>query len=141
MSAFSGPSTGEQFTAGGDNASVTDAFCSDTNNVVRPALSFQAHVAPLDIKFYDGIQGNEKEFGINQDWAGDAFVCRYRIRWQTRISYFHLCGSKEGRWYIAFQMRREEQGFEREVNCRIDAGAENRGMVSMTPILGYKDQV
>ncbi|TFK61401.1 soluble quino protein glucose dehydrogenase [Pluteus cervinus] len=74
MSSFSGPSTGGQFTAGSDNASISDAFCSNTTNVVPPALNFEAHVAPLDIKFYGGIKGNETEFGITRDWTNDAFV-------------------------------------------------------------------
>uniref|UniRef100_A0A6B2L6F7 Pyrroloquinoline quinone-dependent pyranose dehydrogenase beta-propeller domain-containing protein n=1 Tax=Arcella intermedia TaxID=1963864 RepID=A0A6B2L6F7_9EUKA len=34
----------------------SDAWCSDTNNVVRPKWSMSAHQAPLDIQFYYGTQ-------------------------------------------------------------------------------------
>jgi glucose/arabinose dehydrogenase len=45
----------------------TDAWCRDINNVVPPALVLPAHVAPLDIVFYDGAS-------FPADVIGDAFV-------------------------------------------------------------------
>jgi len=35
---------------------ITDAWCNNDNNVVKPALNMQAHFAPLDINFYYGTQ-------------------------------------------------------------------------------------
>jgi len=35
---------------------ITDAWCNNNNNVVKPALNMQAHYAPLDINFYYGKQ-------------------------------------------------------------------------------------
>ncbi|RAR11318.1 soluble quino protein glucose dehydrogenase [Stemphylium lycopersici] len=40
---------GEQFAIGDQNATVNDTFCQDDR--IAPRLSFQAHMAPLDIKF------------------------------------------------------------------------------------------
>jgi glucose/arabinose dehydrogenase len=45
---------------------VTDAWCQNTTNVVPPAFAMPAHVAPLDILFYEASDWN-----IN---GGDAFV-------------------------------------------------------------------
>jgi len=45
----------------------TDAWCRAANNVVPPALVMPAHVAPLDIIFYDGAS-------FPADAIGDAFV-------------------------------------------------------------------
>ena len=45
----------------------TDAWCRSTNNVVPPALVMPAHVAPLDIIFYDGAL-------FPSELQGDAFV-------------------------------------------------------------------
>ena len=44
-----------------------DAWCKDTNNVVPPALSLQAHTAPLDLIFYNGT-------AFPSEYRGDAFV-------------------------------------------------------------------
>ncbi|EMD91386.1 hypothetical protein COCC4DRAFT_161655 [Bipolaris maydis ATCC 48331] len=40
---------GQQFAIGDQNATVNDTFCQ--NDRVAPRLAFQAHMAPLDIKF------------------------------------------------------------------------------------------
>jgi glucose/arabinose dehydrogenase len=40
---------GTQFAIGDQNATVNDTICS--NDTVAPRLTFQAHMAPLDIKF------------------------------------------------------------------------------------------
>ncbi|KAG8731747.1 hypothetical protein FRC10_001460, partial [Ceratobasidium sp. 414] len=64
--------TGEQFSVRNPPTSPADARCADPKNNVRPALSFQAHSAPLDIVFYDGAKGPSNQ-GLTQ-WNGDAFV-------------------------------------------------------------------
>ncbi|EUC41416.1 hypothetical protein COCMIDRAFT_29812 [Bipolaris oryzae ATCC 44560] len=40
---------GQQFAIGNQNATVNDTFCQDDR--IAPRLAFQAHMAPLDIKF------------------------------------------------------------------------------------------
>jgi glucose/arabinose dehydrogenase len=45
----------------------SDAWCRDVNNVVPPMLAMPAHVAPLDIVFYDGAS-------FPPEVGGDAFV-------------------------------------------------------------------
>ncbi|KAG9086431.1 hypothetical protein FS749_003655 [Ceratobasidium sp. UAMH 11750] len=64
--------TGEQFSVRNPPTSSTDAWCADPKNNVRPALSFQAHSAPLDIVFYDSAKGSSNQ-GLTK-WNGDAFV-------------------------------------------------------------------
>jgi len=49
------------------SASVTDAWCQNTNNVIPPALCMSPHTAPMDILFWD--QSSWPDIG-----AGDAFV-------------------------------------------------------------------
>jgi len=74
---MNGLQTGDQFsfemeTGGGHNATRTDAWCSNTNNVARPTLSFQGHSAPLDIKFYTPPSNTTS--ALNPQWSGHAFV-------------------------------------------------------------------
>jgi len=45
----------------------TDAWCQNTNNVIKPAYSMGAHQAPLDIKFYYGTS-------FPSQYQGGAFV-------------------------------------------------------------------
>lgn len=81
MDAFSGPETGAQFTPQNvtftinDNVTdITDEWCNDEGNVVRPSLSFQGHVAPLDVKFYHGATVDDRSYSLSEDWKGQAFV-------------------------------------------------------------------
>jgi len=53
----------------------TDAWCRNTANVVTPAYNFPAHVAPLDILFYNG--------GTLPAAKGDAFVT-FRGSWNRQ---------------------------------------------------------
>jgi glucose/arabinose dehydrogenase len=46
-----GLQVGEQFAIGEQNATVNDTFCQQDR--IAPRLTFQAHMAPLDIKFND----------------------------------------------------------------------------------------
>lgn len=41
----------------------TDSWCRDTNNVLPPILTLQAHSAPLDLKFYSGSSFPEEVIG------------------------------------------------------------------------------
>ncbi|KAG9126114.1 hypothetical protein FRC07_004820 [Ceratobasidium sp. 392] len=64
--------TGEQFSVRAPPTNPTDAWCADPKNNVPPALSFQAHSAPLDIVLYNSTKGSSEE-GLTP-WDGDAFV-------------------------------------------------------------------
>jgi glucose/arabinose dehydrogenase len=46
-----GLQVGTQFAIGNQNATINDTFCR--NDRVAPRLTFQAHMAPLDLKFND----------------------------------------------------------------------------------------
>lgn len=46
---YPGLQTGQQFAIGGQSFQTNDTYCK--NNVVAPRLVFDAHMAPLDIKF------------------------------------------------------------------------------------------
>ncbi|MFW6086407.1 MAG: PQQ-dependent sugar dehydrogenase, partial [Myxococcota bacterium] len=48
----------------------SDAWCRDPDNVVPPVFSMQAHLAPLDMMFYDGD-------GLAPAFEGDAFVANH----------------------------------------------------------------
>ncbi|KAJ7148001.1 hypothetical protein C8R46DRAFT_917224 [Mycena filopes] len=50
-----------------------DAWCSSTANNVPPALSFQAHSVPLDIKFYSAPHAPSSK-SFPQSFIGDAVV-------------------------------------------------------------------
>ncbi|KAF8529670.1 hypothetical protein BU17DRAFT_36439 [Hysterangium stoloniferum] len=50
-----------------------DAFCQDQRNNIPPALSFQAHSVPLDIKFYAPPE-NSSQHAFPQSFKNDAFV-------------------------------------------------------------------
>ncbi|TDL28938.1 soluble quino protein glucose dehydrogenase [Rickenella mellea] len=75
MTADGGPSTlttGDQFsiqTTGGRD----DAWCKNEAQNTRPTLSFQAHSAPLDIKFYTA-PANASPPALQNDWNTHAFV-------------------------------------------------------------------
>jgi glucose/arabinose dehydrogenase len=47
--------------------SFTEATCQDTNRVVRPLYTLDAHLAPLGVVQYNGS-------GYPADWSGDLFV-------------------------------------------------------------------
>ncbi|THU92329.1 soluble quino protein glucose dehydrogenase [Dendrothele bispora CBS 962.96] len=49
-----------------------DPWCQDEKNNLKPALSFQAHSVPLDIKFYEPSGTGSGSFPSSS--AGDAFV-------------------------------------------------------------------
>jgi glucose/arabinose dehydrogenase len=51
----------------GNDATHTDQWCQDPANNVPPRFALPAHVAPLDILFYDGAS-------FPADWKGDAIV-------------------------------------------------------------------
>ena len=50
-----------------EDGTHTDAWCRNTDNVVPPVLSMQAHAAPLDLLFYPGGS-------FPHDFTGDALV-------------------------------------------------------------------
>lgn len=70
-----------------------DAWCRDTDNVVPPVLSMQAHSAPLDILFYEGPS-------FPRDVTGDAFVT-FHGSWnrtpRTGYKVVHLPFAGDGR--------------------------------------------
>jgi glucose/arabinose dehydrogenase len=70
-----GLSTGDQF-ALETNATFTDATCQQ--RFERPRLSFQAHTAPLDIKFYrpegTACERNLERGGLGCNYRDSAFV-------------------------------------------------------------------
>lgn len=61
--------TGSQFSIA---SNVTDAQCANSTYNIPPRLSMQAHVAPLDITFYDAPLSSD--IAVNMDYDGDAFV-------------------------------------------------------------------
>ncbi|PPR04648.1 hypothetical protein CVT24_011866 [Panaeolus cyanescens] len=65
---------GFQFSLELDSARGDD-FCQQVANNVPPVLNFQAHSAPLDIKFFDpSTLGNAKRNGFPAQFNGNAFV-------------------------------------------------------------------
>ncbi|KAL8392123.1 hypothetical protein RB595_002349 [Gaeumannomyces hyphopodioides] len=64
----SGMKTGTQFALGGEGSSVTDAMCA-SSNFTAPRLTFQAHTAPLDLKF--SADGAEAYVSFHGSWNRD----------------------------------------------------------------------
>ncbi|KAG8680016.1 hypothetical protein FRC08_016595 [Ceratobasidium sp. 394] len=66
--------TGEQFSVRTPPTQPTDAWCAKPKNNVPPKLSLQAHVAPLDLVFYDPAKCPVASAGGFKDaWKWDAF--------------------------------------------------------------------
>ncbi|KAL8306089.1 hypothetical protein RB597_003300 [Gaeumannomyces tritici] len=64
----SGMRTGAQFALGGEGSNVTDAACAGSN-FAAPRLTFQAHTAPLDLKF--SADGAEAYVSFHGSWNRD----------------------------------------------------------------------
>ncbi|KAG8926641.1 hypothetical protein FRC02_008764 [Tulasnella sp. 418] len=72
--------TGDQFSIE-TGTERNDAWCQDPSNVARPVLSFMAHSAPLDMRFYSAP--SDRQYAINTDWNDDAFIS-FHGSWNTR---------------------------------------------------------
>ncbi|TFK60696.1 soluble quino protein glucose dehydrogenase [Pluteus cervinus] len=70
---FGNFTTGEQFAF--TYTLLNDTSCQSPDINTPPMLTFQAHASPLDIKFYNGVTGNNVSFvGLNLSWVGNGFV-------------------------------------------------------------------
>ncbi|KAI0789184.1 hypothetical protein C8Q75DRAFT_177587 [Abortiporus biennis] len=65
--------TGEQFSLQLESER-DDEWCQNIENNIPPRLSFQAHSAPLDLKFFNPRHNVVSQTSLPMAWSGDAFV-------------------------------------------------------------------